>query len=29
MVPVAAVIIVVGIVFFMRDRRKPSEIAAS
>ncbi|OQW33885.1 MAG: hypothetical protein A4E19_19125 [Nitrospira sp. SG-bin1] len=29
MVPVAAVVIVVGIVFFMRDRRKPSQVAAS
>lgn len=29
MVPVAAVIIVGAIIFFMRDRRKPSEVAAS
>ena len=29
MVPVAAVVIVGAIVFFMRDRRKPSQIAAS
>jgi len=29
MVPVAAVMIVGAIVFFMRDRRKPSQIAAS
>ena len=29
MIPVAAVLIVVGIVFFMRDRGKPSQIAAS
>ncbi|MBX3307968.1 MAG: hypothetical protein KF751_18135 [Nitrospira sp.] len=29
MIPVAAVLIVGGIVFFMRDRGKPSQIAAS